>query len=153
MPAADGDVPSPDELVDFSTDVSQGVGPGAGSPEPMPMGPSDSVPIFRTDLKIDKGANAGLFEVTDPVSGRHFTLYEFELSIARMLDGRRHASDVIENGVRLGIPNNSKPNSLALQERVVELLARESALAGVLTKQRPSAAVGADKLDVAPPSR
>ena len=104
MPAADGDVPSPDELVDFSTDGSQGVGPGAGSPEPRPMGPSDSVPIFRTDLKIDKGANAGLFEVTDPVSGRHFTLYEFELSIARMLDGRRHASDVIENGVRLGIP-------------------------------------------------
>jgi len=43
-------------------------------------------------------------EVTDPVSGRHFTLYEFELSLARMLDGRRHASGVVENGVRLGIP-------------------------------------------------
>jgi hypothetical protein len=80
------------------------MGPAGGAPEPQRLGPADAVPIFRTDLKIEKGANGGLFEVTDPVSGRHFTLYEFELSIARMLDGRRHASDVIENGVRLGIP-------------------------------------------------
>jgi biotin carboxyl carrier protein len=90
--------------VDVDDRAGSGVGPGAGSPEPKPLAAADSVPVFRTDLKIDKGANAGLFEVTDPVSGRHFTLYEFELSIARMLDGRRHASDVIENGVRLGIP-------------------------------------------------
>jgi hypothetical protein len=49
--------------------------------------------------------------------------------------------------VRLGILNNSKPDSLALQERVVELLARQSPLAGVVTKQKPSAAVGAEQLD------
>ena len=50
--------------------------------------------------------------------------------------------------VTLGILNNNKPNSLPLQERVVELLARQYALGGVVTKQKPSAAVGAEKLDV-----
>jgi hypothetical protein len=52
------------------------------------------------------------------------------------------------DGVRLGILNNSKPNSLTLQERVVELLARRHRLGEVVTKQKPSAAIGAEKLDV-----
>ena len=52
------------------------------------------------------------------------------------------------DGVTLGILNNSKPNSLALQQRVVELLGKQAMFAGVVTKQKPSAAVGADKLDV-----
>jgi hypothetical protein len=52
------------------------------------------------------------------------------------------------DGVRLGILNNSKPNSLLLQERVVELLAKSASLGPVVTKQKPSAAVGAEKLDV-----
>lgn len=47
----------------------------------------------------------------------------------------------------LGILNNSKPSSLALQERVVELLAKQYTLAGVRTKQKPSAAVGAEDLE------
>jgi len=51
-------------------------------------------------------------------------------------------------GVTLGILNNGKPNSLALQERVAELLARQHRLGGVVTKQKPSAAVGAEKLDL-----
>ena len=51
-------------------------------------------------------------------------------------------------GVRLGILNNSKPNSLPLQERVVELLARQHRLGGVVMKQKPNAALGADKLDL-----
>lgn len=98
------DGPTPDELVDFGVEDLQGFVPPAGAPEPRLLAAADAVPIFRTDLQVAKGAGGGLFEVTDPASGRHFTLYEFELSIARMLDGRRHASDVIENGVRLGIP-------------------------------------------------
>lgn len=49
--------------------------------------------------------------------------------------------------VTLGILNNSKPNSLALQERVVELLGKRHTFAGVVTKQKPSAAVGAEQLD------
>lgn len=103
LPPAGDEAPTPDELVDFGWPGEEPE-PVAGSPEPRPLAPGEPVPVFRTDLAIGKGASGGTFEVTDPASGRHFTLYEFELSIARMLDGRRHASDVIENGVRLGIP-------------------------------------------------
>ena len=52
------------------------------------------------------------------------------------------------NGVRVGILNNNKPNSLALQERIVEMIGARYPLAAVVTKQKPSAAIGADKLDV-----
>ena len=52
------------------------------------------------------------------------------------------------DGVTLGILNNHKPNSLALQQRVVELIGSRHRLAGAVTKQKPSAAVGAEKLDV-----
>ena len=51
------------------------------------------------------------------------------------------------DGITLGILNNSKPSSLALQQRVVELLAKEHALGGVITKQKPNAAVGAEDLE------
>jgi hypothetical protein len=50
-------------------------------------------------------------------------------------------------GVTLGILNNSKPNSLALQERVAELLGQAHAIAKVVTRQKSSAAVGAADLD------
>jgi hypothetical protein len=52
------------------------------------------------------------------------------------------------DGVTLGILNNSKPNSLRLQQHVVERLGKRFRLAGVVTKQKPNAAVGAEKLDV-----
>ena len=52
------------------------------------------------------------------------------------------------DGVRLGILNNSKPNSLLLQERVVELLSKQHTLGAVVTRQKPSAAIGAEGLDV-----
>ena len=51
------------------------------------------------------------------------------------------------DGVKLGVLNNSKPNSLMLQERIVERLAKHYGLAGVVVKQKFSAAVGADDLD------
>jgi hypothetical protein len=51
-------------------------------------------------------------------------------------------------GVRLGILNNSKPNSLPLQERMVALLAARYRFGSVVTKQKPNAAVGAEKLDL-----
>jgi hypothetical protein len=99
---AEGQGPSPDELVAFDSETTDAFVARTGAPARLAL--TDAVPILRGDLEIVKGASAGLFEVGAPTSGRHFTLYEFELSIARMLDGRRHASDVIENGVRLGIP-------------------------------------------------
>lgn len=82
-------------------------GEGAASPsvpEPTPFGPGDVVPRFRTDLHVQRGATPALFDVSDPLSGRKFTLYEFELAVARMLDGRRKVSEVVESGARLGIP-------------------------------------------------
>ena len=51
------------------------------------------------------------------------------------------------DGVTLGILNNSKPNSLRLQQHVAELLGQKYALAGIVTKQKPSAAVGAEDID------
>ena len=52
------------------------------------------------------------------------------------------------DGVTLGVLNNSKPNSLLLQQRVVELLSKRYRIGEVVTKQKPSAAIGAEKLDV-----
>jgi hypothetical protein len=49
------------------------------------------------------------------------------------------------DGVKLRILNNSKPNSLDPQRRVVELLAKQHSVGGVVLK--PSAAIGADGLD------
>jgi hypothetical protein len=51
------------------------------------------------------------------------------------------------DGVTLGILNNSKPNSLELQRYLVELLGRHHPMAGSVTKQKPSAAIGAEGLD------
>ncbi len=42
------------------------------------------------------------------------------------------------DGVVLGILNNSKPNSLPLQEYLVELLAKRYALSGGVAKQKPN---------------
>jgi hypothetical protein len=76
----------------------------AAAPEPQPFGPDDVVPKFRTDLHVARGASPALFDVSDPITGRKFTLYEFELAIARLLDGRRKVSQVVANGGRLGVP-------------------------------------------------
>jgi hypothetical protein len=51
------------------------------------------------------------------------------------------------DGVKLGILNNSKPNSLELQQHVVELIGQHHSVTGVVTKQKPSAAIGAEGLD------
>jgi hypothetical protein len=51
------------------------------------------------------------------------------------------------DGITLGILNNSKPNSLELQRQVVELLGRHHPVPRSVTKQKPSAAIGAEGLD------
>lgn len=67
--------------------------------------PEDLVPMLRGDLVITKSATSkATLEVKDPVSGRSFTLYDFEVSIARMLDGKRSAAEVLAAANRLGIP-------------------------------------------------
>lgn len=65
----------------------------------------DKLPRFRADLKVAPTPDRkGLFEVTDPVAQKHFTLYDFELSMARMMDGKRTAQAVIESSTKLAIP-------------------------------------------------
>lgn len=71
---------------------------------PAPLAAGDVVPLLRADLCVTRGASAGLYQVSRGPNGTRFTLYEFELSLARLLDGRRTAAQVVEHGVRLGIP-------------------------------------------------
>lgn len=95
----------------------------------------ETVPRFRRDLKIErKGESAGLYEVTDPTQAdKHFTLYDFELSIARMLDGKRTWQQVLDAGTKLGIPITL--DSLEKFERQLQAY-------GFLQAQGASAAAG-----------
>lgn len=65
----------------------------------------DVVPLLREDLIITPSTTSrSTLEVFDPTCERSFTLYDFEISIARMLDGRRTAGEIIVAANRLGIP-------------------------------------------------
>ncbi|MCC6332782.1 MAG: hypothetical protein IT380_02195, partial [Myxococcales bacterium] len=65
----------------------------------------DAAPALRGDLLIEKPAGTkGVLQVTDPLKNRSFTLYDFEVSIARLLDGKRTAGQVIDAAARIGIP-------------------------------------------------
>jgi len=66
--------------------------------------PDDVVPAFRTDLKIAPGEKAGLMLVTDKKRDRSFTLYDFEVHIARLLDGHHTVARVIELAAKIGMP-------------------------------------------------
>jgi len=71
-----------------------------------PMVADEPVPLLRGDLKLTRKGTSSLYDITDPLSGKTFTLYDFELSLARMLDGSRRGGEVVEAGERLGIPVN-----------------------------------------------
>lgn len=65
----------------------------------------DVVPLLRNDLIITPSKSSrSTLDVFDPAFDRSFTLYDFEISIARMLDGRRTAGEIIVAANRLGIP-------------------------------------------------
>lgn len=68
--------------------------------------PDDVVRLFRADLRISRRPPSNLLDVADRQTGKAFALYDFEVSLARMLDGRRQYQDVVEAGQRLGIPVN-----------------------------------------------
>lgn len=79
--------------------------PASSTSRPVqpPLTGDDRVPCFRGDLKLVK-RGPGLFDVEDAANDKCFQLYDFEVSLARMLNGQRKASEVVEEGVRLGIP-------------------------------------------------
>jgi len=62
------------------------------------------VRLLRADLTVRRREASSLLDVTDPRNGKTFPLYDFELSLARMLDGKRLWREVVEAGQRLGIP-------------------------------------------------
>jgi hypothetical protein len=68
------------------------------------------------------------------------------LGVNRSVAGVAPASRDLD-GVTLGVLSSTEPNSLELQRRVVKLLAKQHPVAGAVTKQKPSAAIGAEGLD------
>src|SRR5947199_188845 len=71
-----------------------------------PLSPEDVVPRLRSDVVIAEapvGMGGELVDVK-PGGGEVMHLHAFELSLARMLDGRRRAQDVVDRAVQLGLP-------------------------------------------------
>lgn len=68
---------------------------------------SDVVPVLRADLKIgdpQPGRGESEIQVEDPLTGKSLTLKGFELSLARMLNGRRTAEEVLVAAGQVGLP-------------------------------------------------
>jgi len=78
--------------------------PGPTRRVPSLLAPTDVVPALRSELKLMK--RSGGAEVYDPNTRKTLTLNHLEISLARMLDGKRQVSDLIAAGERLGIPVN-----------------------------------------------
>lgn len=78
--------------------------PGFSGPRPGVAALEDKVPRLRGDLAIEKARRSrAVFHVRDPKTGRCFSLTDAEVSVARMLDGRRTVREVVESADRLGI--------------------------------------------------
>lgn len=65
---------------------------------------TDAAPKFRTGLRLTRQPGTALFDVYDPKSGHTYLVHDFELSLLRMMDGRRPLAEVLETAARLGIP-------------------------------------------------
>jgi|GEM_PF-1743462 len=68
---------------------------------------SDVVPVLRADLKIgdpQPGRGESEIHVEDPLTGKSLLLKGFELSLARMLNGRRTAEEVLVSAGQIGLP-------------------------------------------------
>jgi multidrug resistance efflux pump len=74
---------------------------------PDVLAPDDVVPSLRADLTISdpvQGAGEQLVNISDPINGKEMSVRGFELSIARMLNGRRTAQGVIDSAGQIGLP-------------------------------------------------
>lgn len=71
------------------------------------LSPTDPVPVLRGDLVFSNrptGTGAEVIQIRPIGFGQGTRLHGFELSLARMLDGRRSAQDVVNRATRLGLP-------------------------------------------------
>src|SRR3954468_5563100 len=68
---------------------------------------ADVVPVLRADLKIGDpmpGRGESEIRVENPTNGKALQLKGFEVSIARMLNGRRTAEEVLTAASQIGLP-------------------------------------------------
>ena len=71
------------------------------------LSPRDVVPALRADLTVNRpptGAGAEVIQVMPPGENAPRAMWGFEFSIARMLDGRRTAGEVVKGCERIGLP-------------------------------------------------
>lgn len=73
--------------------------------------PKDVVPALRADLVVNRplrGAGAEVIHVAPEGDRAPRAMWGFEFSIARMLDGRRTAGEVMRSAERIGLPLDLK---------------------------------------------
>lgn len=79
--------------------------PAVRPSQPAGLSTTDIVPEFRNDLTITRTEEG--YRVDDPVTGTSQLLNEYEVSLARMLNGQRPVFEVLQGVERLGIPINA----------------------------------------------
>jgi multidrug efflux pump subunit AcrA (membrane-fusion protein) len=71
------------------------------------IAPNDVVPALRSNLAFSHppyGLGTGFLSVKNVSNGEEFRMRGFEYSLARMLDGRRTAAEVVEAAEQVGMP-------------------------------------------------
>jgi len=71
------------------------------------LNPQDTVPALRADLELGDlapGRGEADIHISHPQTGKPMVLKAVEVSVARMLDGRRTADEVINAAAKIGIP-------------------------------------------------
>lgn len=79
--------------------------PAPVASKPPTLAATDIVPAFRADLQLVRKPS-GDFEVRGPGLAVPVPLNQFEVSLARMLNGRRPVAEILESCRRLEIPTN-----------------------------------------------
>ena len=97
---------------------AQPVGTPVATPErhrPKLLSRTDITPELRKDLRMRRVADGYLLQ--DPTSNNEQTLNEYEVSLVRMLNGKRPVFELLDAVERLGIPVNLE----SFQKFVVQL--------------------------------
>ncbi|MEW5742924.1 MAG: hypothetical protein AB1938_28675 [Myxococcota bacterium] len=112
---------------------------GVPTPQPVPEAPpADRRPRLRTDLTFVKAPRPGHTEVRDLRAGKSFTFYEFELTIARMFDGKHTLAQVAAAAERIGLKTTTETlASFVRQLDSLGLLTSDSHASGPPTPRPP----------------